>query len=482
MAWLAMLGVLVEGNQSNEGGQLVDNAHTPLSINSDQDDWMEIYLKGQKIGYSLSRIRDMGQGYAVQEETRIRINLMGLPNDIHTVTHCLFDQEFLLKNFRFSMTSGLITYKVSGSVEGEWIHLETGDGESKAERTIRCSAPPTMSSVVGHFFKGRKIREGDSFRLSLFDPSTVSQIQAVFTVLNRETIEIDQMKYLAHRVESDVFGQKLTLWIDAKGTPLKEEGFMGLSLIRSNAAKAPLGVSIEGGRDFYELTAIRVNKRIEDADRLTYLKLRAEGFEDTPIDLDILNGGRQCYSNGFIEITRESMPEDRRHGHEPTFEEELKTFLQPEFAIESDKEPIIHQARRVVGDATRGVEMARNLTEWVYREVEKRPVVSVPSALEVLKNRVGDCNEHAVLLTALLRASGIPARVCVGLTYGKGKFFYHAWTEGFMGSWISMDATLNQMPVDATHVKIAHGGLDRQAEIIALIGRLRLEIIDYGYD
>jgi transglutaminase-like putative cysteine protease len=102
--------------------------------------------------------------------------------------------------------------------------------------------------------------------------------------------------------------------------------------------------------------------------------------------------------------------------------------------------------------------------------------------LEVLKNKVGDCNEHAVLLTALLRAVGIPARVSVGLVYTRGKFFYHAWTEAYVGKWVSMDATLNQMPVDATHIKLVHGGLDKQADIIGLIGKLKLKVIDYRYD
>ncbi len=116
------------------------------------------------------------------------------------------------------------------------------------------------------------------------------------------------------------------------------------------------------------------------------------------------------------------------------------------------------------------------------RNVEKRPLVTVPSALEVLKSKVGDCNEHAVLLTALLRASGIPARVCVGLVYTRGKFFYHAWTEAYVGKWISMDATLNQMPVDATHIRLARGGLDKQLDIIGLIGKLKLKVIAFGYE
>ena len=77
---------------------------------------------------------------------------------------------------------------------------------------------------------------------------------------------------------------------------------------------------------------------------------------------------------------------------------------------------------------------------------------------------------------------GIPARECVGLVYTNHAFFYHAWTEAYCGKWISMDATLNQMPADATHVKLVHGGLDKQAELMALMGKLQLDILDYAYD
>ena len=87
-----------------------------------------------------------------------------------------------------------------------------------------------------------------------------------------------------------------------------------------------------------------------------------------------------------------------------------------------------------------------------------------------------------MLLTALLRAAGIPARECVGLVYTDHKFYYHAWTEAYLGQWITMDATLDQMPVDATHITLAHGGLDRQAELMSLMGKLQLEILDYAYD
>jgi hypothetical protein len=38
------------------------------------------------------------------------------------------------------------------------------------------------------------------------------------------------------------------------------------------------------------------------------------------------------------------------------------------------------------------------------------------------------------------------------------------------------------MPADATHVKLVEGGLNRQVDIIGLIGKIKLEVVDYRYD
>jgi hypothetical protein len=41
-----------------------------------------------------------------------------------------------------------------------------------------------------------------------------------------------------------------------------------------------------------------------------------------------------------------------------------------------------------------------------------------------------------------------------------------------------VDPTLNQFPADATHVRLARGGLDKQAAILPLIGRLKMTVLD----
>jgi hypothetical protein len=42
-----------------------------------------------------------------------------------------------------------------------------------------------------------------------------------------------------------------------------------------------------------------------------------------------------------------------------------------------------------------------------------------------------------------------------------------------------MDATLRQMPVDATHIKLIDGGIEKQIRIIGMIGTLKFTILDY---
>jgi transglutaminase-like putative cysteine protease len=84
----------------------------------------------------------------------------------------------------------------------------------------------------------------------------------------------------------------------------------------------------------------------------------------------------------------------------------------------------------------------------------------------------------------MARSLGLPARVTVGLVYQGGAFYFHAWPEvyvaenGSRGRWIPVDPTLNQFPADATHVRLARGGLDKQAAILGLIGHAKLEILD----
>jgi hypothetical protein len=43
---------------------------------------------------------------------------------------------------------------------------------------------------------------------------------------------------------------------------------------------------------------------------------------------------------------------------------------------------------------------------------------------------------------------------------------------------VAVDPTFGQLPADATHIKLVEGDLDRQVEILGVLGKLKLSLIE----
>ncbi|MBI3354501.1 MAG: transglutaminase domain-containing protein [Nitrospirae bacterium] len=195
-----------------------------------------------------------------------------------------------------------------------------------------------------------------------------------------------------------------------------------------------------------------------------------------------MNDERQRISGDIIEVRSEDIVGAI---HElplplPINKKGLEPYLEPTPFIQSNDAEVISLAKDIIGNEKDSLRAARMINDWVYRNIQKRPTVSIPSATDVLKMRAGDCNEHTTLLVALARAVGIPARINAGMVYLGDRFFYHAWPEVYVGKWLAVDPTLNQFPADATHIRFITGDLDKQIEMMKVINRLKIEIIKYG--
>lgn len=134
-------------------------------------------------------------------------------------------------------------------------------------------------------------------------------------------------------------------------------------------------------------------------------------------------------------------------------------------------------AREVAGGAKGAYEAARRLSDHVHERLEKAYGASHDRASDVLAAGKGDCTEHSVLLVALARALGIPARPVHGLVYaqyadGAHALYWHAWVEvRSAGEWIPLDPTFGQPVADATHVALGAG---TQVDTVGLLGTLQV--------
>lgn len=90
--------------------------------------------------------------------------------------------------------------------------------------------------------------------------------------------------------------------------------------------------------------------------------------------------------------------------------------------------------------------IALRLTRRVQREIALTGLDrSVTDVLQTAKQKSGDCVEQAMLLTSLLRAQQIPARIASGLIIDPQDpthMQFHAWTEAWLNDhWLSLDST-----------------------------------------
>jgi transglutaminase-like putative cysteine protease len=222
-------------------------------------------------------------------------------------------------------------------------------------------------------------------------------------------------------------------------------------------------------------TAIWSNVDLGAVEEHDVLRFRLTGVELSGFQLE---GGRQSLSGDTLTVRREDWDALDPGFSLPYKLMDLRETLESQPLIQSDDPRIQAEARDAVGRWERDASaVAGILTTHVDRMLDKTVTFSIPSALQVLDSRQGDCNEHTVLYVALARALGLPARTAVGLVYLNGSFFYHAWPEVWLGEWVAVDPTFGQYPADASHIRFVVGGLAQQVEIIRLIGRLNIEVL-----
>jgi transglutaminase-like putative cysteine protease len=270
-------------------------------------------------------------------------------------------------------------------------------------------------------------------------------------------------------------GLELRTWISPYGELLKEEGFLGMTMVRTDSEGALEGFSETAAVELVREAAVVPDRPIARPRQLKRLRLELTGIHGEGWDL---TGGRQSWNEGELAIVREVLQE-APPVRIPWFSPERASDLRPSLLVQSDSPILREQVAAIVGEESDALRAAALISSWVYENLDKRPTLSIPNALDVYKMRAGDCNEHSVLFAALARAAGIPTRIVSGLLYTEGRFYYHAWDEIYVGDWVAVDSLLNQIPADPTHIRLIVGELDRQVQLVSVIGRLGIRVLDY---
>lgn len=466
------------------------------------DFWDVHYIGSDRVGYSHTTSTMVGEGEGAKVEnfnqTELTIKRFGQTISQTIVLESIEKPDGTPLGFRNVAKSGT---QVMTESTGEWRDGQLLIRATTLGKTARLDIP-WQEKYGGPFADTQSLRKqplqpGEKRTITALVPSLNQLADMEFTAGEREKTKLLDGEAELLRVEAVVnarSGQGVvqiasTYWLDDNGE-VQKSYLPQLKQTSYRTTKERATAKTTGGSfDLAEATIVKLSKPLitpHDAKAIIYKATLPEGaiegvFVAGPTQQIKLLDKHTC------ELTvRAIRPGEPRQLDAPDTKP-VKADTAPNTLVQSDDELVLRLAHGVAEREEDPWKIATALESLVFRTINKKNFSQTfATAAEVAKDREGDCTEHAVLLAALCRARGIPARGAMGLVYypqAQG-FAYHMWTEVWLNDrWVPLDATLGRGGIGAGHLKLAHSNLQGAdaysafLPVFRVLGQLQLEVV-----
>ncbi len=475
--WLVMTGALI--HRQLGGRPLLPRRPARVVVPRPGESWLEVLIGAQRVGTArlVTQPEQRGglAGFLQRLDLRLRARVLNAPAELR-----------LAASVWRAVTARQAAFEVRADATGHALAAEGTVANGVLEGAVRTggeSVPVRLE--VGDLLGGGgdlfallpspAFAPGEEASFPAFDPLTLRPAQARARCLRLETLTVDGAPVATRVVEVAVGKATVTAWLDGEGGVVQARAPFGLVLRRVSRAQA---MAARGGDEAPELfdafdVAPAGARPHRDAVRMV---VRVSGVAAAEIPAD----DTQTVTDDTVTVSPApgplAAPPPGAGGPRPPD----ARYLACDALVQCDDARIKAVAAAIVHSERDPWARALLIERWVNGYLAKRPVLTLPSALDVLKSREGDCGEHTVLYAALARAAGIPTRMAAGLVWSDDlhAFAYHAWPEVFVGRWVWTDPTFGQEVADATHLKLATGGVADWQGIALFLGAIRLEVME----
>jgi len=349
---------------------------------------MNISQKGRKIGFSHSILSRQDAGYAIKEHLYLRIDMMGLVQDINLKTSGRLNADLTLSSFDFEINSSRFRFAARGLISDNVLSIRTKDAGGVRKYTFPIEKKPYLAAGLVDMAVGADLEKGEEKTIDIFDPATMGQVPVTIRSLGVEEISYRGKMVKARKVALSFKGAQQTAWIDSEGDILKETGILGITLEKTTQYDALHGLPVQASQDLTKIASVASNVTIENPARVSELKIEIQDIEYDRVEL---NGGRQNFKDRVLTIKKERLgdgPDAESFAVGRENDKDPIRFLNPSPFIQSDHPKIRQKALEITSKEDPGFERIQKLITWIYKNIEKRPVFSVPDALATLENRI----------------------------------------------------------------------------------------------
>jgi hypothetical protein len=448
----------------------------------------------------------------IEGDMHIAINRNGEETKQQFHSTSIETPEGRLLRFKSEMQMGTAPLVITGRVINNRLHMETVSPGKKVPSVIDWSPQYAGFFGVEQSLLRKPMQPGEERTLHIIIDG-FNQL-ATFEMVARDweqTPLLHGTYELLHIDSVAIFpdGNRLeqTLWTDRAGEKLKTHSqAMAMETFRATKEEA-LEKSETARFDVGLKTNVKLEKPLSgahDARRAVY-RVHLTGSDPAAVFVSGSTQKVKSLDANTAEVTVYAVRPDKPGNADAPADLPTTADREPNNWIQSDNPKIIALAKEAASDETDPWQTAVKLEQFVHKYINRTDYSQAfASAAEVLETREGDCTEYAVLLAALCRARGIPARVAVGLVYVPSVqgFGYHMWTEIYIkenyinksplplgegegeGKWIPIDATLAKGGIGAGHLQLAHSSLKGASAyssflpVVQVVGRLKIEVIE----
>jgi len=460
--------------------------------------WFILEIAGQPAGYVHERFTTGAEGSVLRSDLVMRLGRGG--SEVRVEQSGVYTEDVNGRpiELRSVQNMGIDAVDQRWIFEGDHVRHRSRQGERTLERRLDLPEDIGMTPLAAHRFVRERLNAGASrieYRAMLPESGLEPQEIRMRRVGEEETHLLGQQRAVTvwEQTTSGMPGVMTKLYLSADGHVVRTEvdvpfGRMVTRLATEEEARA---TGDAAAPQILLETFVRPQRRIESPRTLRRAVYRLSVNEGVMPPLPEAGAQRVRREDERTVVVTidldDSIPA-------PESDAAQAHYLAATAMIDAE-DPLIRQlAERAAGrDAKSASEKAEAMRAFVYRFVRDKDLdTAFATASETARTRRGDCSEHAVLLAAMLRAAGIPARVAIGLIYAEEFagaehiFGWHMWTQALLeGVWVDLDATLQERS-DATHLLTGVTALDEPVagaafvQLLSLMGNLTIEVLETG--
>ena len=413
--------------------------------------WMAIFLAGKKMGHQKFERIVRGDQVTSIATTHTEMNRLGTTITNKSVVETTETIDGKPLRFTFS-EEGVQYVNIKGVVSPEGIidlQIESAGQVIHKKEAWPLGALLPQGAWLLALKNGSKA--GTEYEYISYMPDAMQAINVKVTV--GETKEVDllgkrvNLTEISQTVMFNGAPSKQTIFVDQNLAVQKFIMLMNGAKLESISTSEHFALSPNNTPDMATLFSVASPSKIWPTHKQSPLKYSIMvnsadvHFPNTAEqNVTVLGNGKISLEVTPLMIDEGSFP---YQGKEP----DLLKYLAPNRWIQSDHPLIVTMAKRAIGNSVTAGQAAKNIESFVRNYIsDKNYGVGYASALETVKSKQGDCTEHALLVAALLKAVGIPARIASGAVHDDRlqRFIVHAWTQAYIGGqWVSYDAAQN---------------------------------------